>query len=125
MADAREIALRFIDSWRGGIADLRGSFDCFFTERTVWENVGLNRLVGIAAAQCFVDDYHHSHGLDAIHAEITNIMIDGSQVMTERVDHLLRADGSEIHNSRIMGLFEVRADRIIAQRDYFPFARGA
>lgn len=40
-------------------------------------------------------------------------------MLTERVDRFVRADGSEIAAARLMGIFEVEGDKIVAWRDYF------
>ncbi len=117
--DARTVALDFMHIWGGGIAALRQGIDEYFTSATVWENVGLNRLTGKAEALAFVDSYHAAHGLDAIHVDIVAVLADARRVMTERVDHLVRADGSAIHSTRIMGVFEIADGKIVAQRDYF------
>ena len=124
MNDSRAVALAFIACWSEGIASLRAAIDTYFTEKTVWENVGLNRLVGKAQARAFVEKYHLERGLDAIDVEMTAILSDERHVMTERVDTLRRADGGAVHAVRIMGIFEIEDGKIIAQRDYF-FPAGA
>jgi limonene-1,2-epoxide hydrolase len=50
------------------------------------------------------------------------IAAQGNKVLTERVDHLLKADGSEAMAARVMGIFEVENGKITAWRDYFDTA---
>ena len=47
------------------------------------------------------------------------IAADGNRGLTERLDRFVRADGSTIAAAKVMGLFEVDGDCIIAWRDYF------
>lgn len=118
-SDPQSLALGFMHRWGGGIASLRSSITDYFTDTTIWENVGLNRLVGPAEALAFIDDFHARQGLDAIRFELRALLADDRWVMTERIDHLYRADGSLIHSTRIMGLFEIDDGKIVQQRDYF------
>lgn len=47
------------------------------------------------------------------------IAADGNRVLTERLDRFVRADGSEVAAAKLMGIFEVEGDCIVAWRDYF------
>jgi limonene-1,2-epoxide hydrolase len=49
--------------------------------------------------------------------EVVNLAVIDNVVLTERVDHLL-FDGKVI-DARVMGAFEVKAEKITAWRDYF------
>lgn len=119
MYEAETTAIRFMQEWSRGINALRRSIEDYFTDSTVWENVGLNKLIGKTEALAFVDLYHASHGLDSIEVDTITILSNSRHVMTERVDRLLRADGSLIHETRLMGLYEIADGLILAQRDYF------
>lgn len=123
MNDPRSVTLAFMRRWGEGISSLRSSIEDCFTDATIWENVGLNRLVGRREALAFIDAFRSRSALDAIDVELIAMLADDRHVMTERVDRLRRADGSLIHATRIMGLFEIEDGRIVQQRDYFAPAR--
>ena len=55
----------------------------------------------------------------AVHFDMLAIAADGNRVLTERLDRFVRADGSEIAALKVMGIFEVEGDCIVAWRDYF------
>jgi limonene-1,2-epoxide hydrolase len=95
-----------------------------FTPTTVWENVGLAVTTGIDEALGVLAQFNQAMGIDAIDIEILAIAADGDRVLTERIDHLLRADGSEVWDPRVMGIFEIEDGRIRAWRDYFDSAKA-
>ncbi|MGV2113781.1 limonene-1,2-epoxide hydrolase family protein [Agrobacterium salinitolerans] len=57
--------------------------------------------------------------MSSVHFDVLAIAADGQRVLTERLDRFLRADGSEVAAGRIMGIFEVEGEKIVAWRDYF------
>jgi limonene-1,2-epoxide hydrolase len=53
------------------------------------------------------------------------IAVVGRKVLTERVDHMLDADGKKIDLLRVMGIFEVDDNgKITRWRDYFDAHRA-
>jgi limonene-1,2-epoxide hydrolase len=96
----------------------------YFTPKTVWENVGLAVTTGIDDALGVLAQFNQAMGIDAIDIEMLAIAADGDRVLTERIDHLLRADGSEVWDPRVMGIFEIEDGRIRAWRDYFDSAKA-
>lgn len=91
----------------------------WFTPTTVWVNEGVSRTTGIEEAIAFLERPSRSPSVAAVHFEILAIAADGNRVLTERIDRFVRADGSEIAAARLMGIFEVEGDHIVAWRDYF------
>ena len=91
----------------------------WFTPKTVWINEGVSKTTGIEEAIAFLDRPDRSKAIAAVHFDILAIAADGNRVLTERVDRFVRADGSEIAAARLMGIFEVEGDKIVAWRDYF------
>jgi limonene-1,2-epoxide hydrolase len=91
----------------------------WFTPKTVWINEGVSKTTGIEEAVAFLDRPNRSKAIAAVHFDILAIAADGNRVLTERVDRFVRADGSEIAAARLMGIFEVEGDKIVAWRDYF------
>jgi len=62
------------------------------------------------------------YGVEAFRANVLNIAAAGNVVLTERLDDLLRPDGSVILSCKVMGTFEVDGDQIVAWRDYYDTA---
>lgn len=104
--------------------DLDASFRDFFTPATVWENVGMAVTTGAEEAIGFNRTFESQYGLATIEVDMLAVAAakgpDGrDRVLTERVDHLLRGDGSVIMSARCMGVFEVEDGKIVAWRDFF------
>ena len=57
-----------------------------------------------------------------VDVEIRHMMSEGPIVMTERVDHLTRADGSTA-SLPMMGVIEVHDGIVAAWRDYFDLSQ--
>jgi limonene-1,2-epoxide hydrolase len=91
----------------------------WFTPKTVWVNEGVSKTTGIEEAIAFLERPDRSKAVAAVHFDILAIAADGDRVLTERLDRFVRADGSEIAAARLMGIFEVEGDKIVAWRDYF------
>lgn len=84
-----------------------------------WENTGLptaeNKAAMLALMQGFIDGYQ----LDHIAIDLPAIAINGDTVITERVDHLNRADGSTILSLALAGVLVVRNGKVVRWSDYF------
>jgi limonene-1,2-epoxide hydrolase len=91
----------------------------WFTPKTVWVNEGVSTTTGIEEAIAFLERPGRSPDIAAVHFDILAIAADGNRVLTERVDRFVRADGSEIAAAKLMGIFEVDGECIVAWRDYF------
>jgi limonene-1,2-epoxide hydrolase len=91
----------------------------WFTPKTVWINEGVSSTTGIEEAIAFLERPDRSKAIAAVHFDILAIAADGNRVLTERVDRFVLADGSEVAAARLMGIFEVEGDKIVAWRDYF------
>lgn len=98
------------------------AFRRYFTPATVWENVGLVTTTGVDEALGLMAQFESSIGMSSMRAETLAISAQGNKVLTERIDYLLRADGSESLAIRLMGVFEIEDDHIVAWRDYFDTA---
>ncbi|MGH6809651.1 MAG: limonene-1,2-epoxide hydrolase family protein [Ensifer adhaerens] len=91
----------------------------WFTSQTVWINEGVSSTIGIEEAIAFLERPERSPSIAAVHFDMLAIAADGNRVLTERLDRFVRADGSEVAAGRVMGIFEVESDHIVAWRDYF------
>ena len=96
----------------------------WFTSKTVWVNEGVSTTTGIEEAIAFLERPNRSSSIAAVHFDMLAIAADGNRVLTERLDRFVRADGSEIAAAKVMGIFEVKGDCIVAWRDYFDVNFG-
>lgn len=105
-------AFEATDGYRAAVRD-------YFTADCVYENVGLSNTVGPADAIAFFDGFKQATGFSSLTVETRDEVANGQTVMNERVDHLYNASGQRLLSLRVMGVFEVRGNKIIAWRDYF------
>lgn len=84
-----------------------------------WANTGLptaeNRDAMVATMQSFIDGFQ----LDRMVVDFVAIAANGNTVLTERIDHLEKADGSKIASLPVSGTLEVRDGKIVRWSDYF------
>jgi len=98
------------------------AFRDYFTPDAIWENVGLMTTTGPEEAIGLMANFEAQLGCVTMVVDNLAIAAQGNKVLTERVDHLLKADGSEAMAARVMGIFEVENGKITAWRDYFDTA---
>jgi limonene-1,2-epoxide hydrolase len=96
------------------------SFERFFDESTVWENVGLARTVGKAEAIAFAKAFPLP--FDHMRVDDLRMVADGETVYNERVDHFCDRTGVPLVTVRIAGVFIVRGGKLAHWRDYFDTA---
>ncbi len=97
----------------------------WFTPTTIWINEGVSKTTGIDEAIAFLERPGRSPEIAAVHFDMLAIAANGNKVLTERLDRFVRADGSEIAAIRLMGIFEVEGEHIVAWRDYADTNAGA
>jgi limonene-1,2-epoxide hydrolase len=117
-----ETVTAFLDQCAKGKTEMCTAFHAYFTPATVWENVGWSKTTGIDEAMAVINAFETQIGACAFRAEMLAIAEIGNRVLTERIDHLLDADGKDVRSFRLMGIFEVEAGKITAWRDYFDTA---
>jgi limonene-1,2-epoxide hydrolase len=95
----------------------------WFTPKTVWDNVGLAVTTGLDEAIELAKGFEQQMGIAAVVIEMRAIAATGNKVLTERMDHLMAADGTETWGAAVMGIFEIENGKIIAWSDYFDTAK--
>jgi limonene-1,2-epoxide hydrolase len=88
----------------------------------VWETVGLPAHRGKDACLAYLDELHARTGMTYCTIEVLNIASVGDVVLTERLDTMYRADGTEIMEFRLMGAIELRDGLIVRYSDYLDTA---
>lgn len=117
-----ETVTAFLTRFSEGKEGLYASIREAFTPQTVWENVGLAVTKGAEEAIELAKQFERQMGVASVAVELKAIAASGNTVLTERIDHLLAADGRELDGPAVMGAFEVEHGKIIAWRDYFDTA---
>jgi limonene-1,2-epoxide hydrolase len=128
MASPIEIVNAFTAECGKSKEAMQAAFRAYFRPDTVWENVGFATTTGVDEALALMANFESQAGAATFSVEMLASAAQGNRVLTERVDRLLTASGEVVMALRLMGIFEVEGDKIVAWRDYFdtaPFARGA
>ncbi|MCB2079590.1 MAG: nuclear transport factor 2 family protein [Novosphingobium sp.] len=121
MASATEMVTDFVKQWEqpGGF---ERAVEQYFTDETVWENVGMLTTTGKQEAMAFFSSFGESTGMSGMRVDNLAVAEIGNKVLTERIDHVLDKDGNAIMSIRVMGIFELDGSKITAWRDYFDTA---
>jgi limonene-1,2-epoxide hydrolase len=128
-ASDNELLVRdFFEAMGPTLEDFKRNYAERMTEDVVWESVG--RPVHRGREECIahLDDLHARTGMEYCTIEILHLASDGDVVLSERVDTMHRADGSEIMTFRLAGAIEIRDGRIARYTDYLdtaPLLKGA
>ena len=96
------------------------SFETYFDDATIWENVGVSTTVGPREAANFARAFPVK--FDRMRIEDLVLCGRGDRVCAERVDHFCRRDGSIVLTVRAVGVFQIRGRKIAHWRDYFDTA---
>jgi limonene-1,2-epoxide hydrolase len=113
---ADELVTEFCKLWASPNPD---EIAAYFTEDAVYHNIPMAAVQGREAIRDFIAGFVAAfEGIDFnVHRQVS----DNTFVMNERTDVMRRRDGDPIPLP-VMGVFEVRNDRIAAWRDYFDMA---
>ena len=107
----------FVEAWPAADATALGSF---FSEDALYQNGPLEPVRGRAAIESTFAQFMKVGG--EVDVEMIHMMAEGPIVMTERIDHLTRADGTAT-SLPIMGVIEVHHGLVAAWRDYFDLSQ--
>lgn len=115
-ADQRALFVReFLTAMGPTPAEVRAAVDRFLTDDCVWENPGSPVCRGKAQILALLPaDFAR------LEVRFRRVAATSGTVLAERVDSLLRSDGTFIaRHLKVMGAFDFRGERISAWRDYF------
>ncbi|RMB83740.1 limonene-1,2-epoxide hydrolase family protein [Streptomyces shenzhenensis] len=122
MSTQQILVERFLHSWSVGLEEFCVTVEKVFTDTTIWENVGYSTTTGAAEAVEHLRKSAGRLGWTRVDAAVLVIAPAGDQVVTERVDHHLDADGQVLFSIRCASVFDLSEDRITAIREYFDTA---
>ncbi|HZQ83335.1 MAG TPA: limonene-1,2-epoxide hydrolase family protein [Acidimicrobiales bacterium] len=116
---ANEDVLReVLRAWEEGIAASQQAFREHFTDDCRWEQAGMPTTTGPEEAAQLVGTMEQM-GFTNMAVEFRNVAVAGDVVFTERVDWLVRADGTRLGPWPVVGVTEFRDGKISAWREYF------
>lgn len=115
MTSSEQVVRNFCSAW------LRRDLDeilSYVTDDMIYHNIPVPVVVGkenvAIVFKTFLELMHH------LDLEITNIMVDGDKVFTERIDRMTAKTGHT--NLPVGGYFEVRDGKIAVMHEYFNLA---
>ena len=124
MTSANEDVIRAVlQSWSQGVAAAQAATRVHFADDCVWEQTGFPTTTGPEEAARLFESMD-AMGFTAVDVDYRNVVAAGDVVCTERVDWLVRADGSRVGPFPIVGVTEFRDGKISAWREYTDSANS-
>jgi limonene-1,2-epoxide hydrolase len=112
----------FFADWGEDLDSLTAAMSRYLAEDVVWEQTGLPTANSLAEALALMDNARRS-GVAAMSVEIRALAADGNQVLTERIDRLIKADGSVAAVIPVMGVLELDETLHVRRwREYFDIS---
>jgi limonene-1,2-epoxide hydrolase len=105
-------------AWETSIAASQEAIRAHFTDDCRWEQAGLPTTTGPDEAADLMGSMEQM-GFCCMAVEFRNVAVAGEVVFTERVDWLVRTDGSRLGPWPVVGVTEFRNGKISAWREYF------
>jgi limonene-1,2-epoxide hydrolase len=85
-------------------------------------NIGIATTIGPGEGLAFRDSVTNALPFCTIKVEMLGSAVNGNNVYTERIDHLIGENGEIIKSVPVMGVLEIDGDKIVRWRDYFDTA---
>lgn len=118
--DREGVIRALFDGWEQDWTTLMERFETYVAPDMRWEQSGFPTTTTKADAVALLSGLNTVFGVERIVVEMGATAVDGETVLNERVDTLLRADGSVAARVPMMAAFEVGEDGLIhAWREYF------
>jgi limonene-1,2-epoxide hydrolase len=122
VADTNENVIRAVlQSWGAGADAAKAATRKYFADDCVWEQSGFPTTTGPEEAAALFNSMG-AMGFSRVDVDFRNVVSAGEVVCTERVDWLVRPDGSRVGPLPIVGVTEFRDGKIVSWREYFDRA---
>jgi limonene-1,2-epoxide hydrolase len=105
-------------AWEESIPASQEAIRKHFTDDCRWEQAGLPTTTGPGEAADLMGTME-GMGFSCMVVEFRNVAAAGDVVFTERVDWLVRTDGTRLGPWPVVGVTEFRDGKISAWREYF------
>lgn len=121
MSDAKSVVEAFFAAIETkSIDDCAAALGEHVTDDFVWQNSGFPTMNSRTEAQGFLLGFAQAMPMTGVRVEVIAIAAAGGQVVTERIDHFIDADGAILASLPLAGVLEVNAEgKLTAWRDYF------
>jgi limonene-1,2-epoxide hydrolase len=113
-----DVLREVLRAWETSIAASQEAIRTHFTGDCRWEQAGLPTTTGPDEAADLMGSMEQM-GFSCMAVEFRNVAVAGDVVFTERVDWLVRTDGSRLGPWPVVGVTEFRNGKISAWREYF------
>jgi limonene-1,2-epoxide hydrolase len=118
--DRERVVFEFLHAMGPTAPDVQAAYEKYLADDCVWENTGFPPCEGKQAILEFLAVLLEMTGFVRVEATFRNLASKGDIVLSERVDDMIKADGSRWLRFPIMGTMRVGADGLIHEwRDYF------
>jgi limonene-1,2-epoxide hydrolase len=117
--DVEHIATEFFRRWAVSFDELCASFDDVLAPVCRWEQRPMLVTNTRSQALRFLRISRRALGLATIEVDLRYLASVGDVVLTERIDHLLRNDGTVITSAPVAGVLEFEGRQVVAWREHF------
>jgi limonene-1,2-epoxide hydrolase len=116
----------FFASWGTSFDGMVDGFQAELAPDCDWDQRPMIRTRSRESAIRFLKVCHHALALDHVDVELLSIAVVGNTVHSQRIDHLVRTDGSLIASAPVAGVLTYADDQVVAWKEYFdPITFGA
>jgi limonene-1,2-epoxide hydrolase len=117
-ASHEDVLREVLGAWVEGIGASKEAIRKHFTDDCRWEQAGLPTTTGPEEAAQLMGTMEEM-GFSSMTVEFRNVAAAGDVVFTERIDWMVRPDGSLVGPFPVVGVTEFREGKISAWREYF------
>lgn len=118
-ADIEAVFREVLDACSESVEAAQAAVRKHFTDDCRWEQSGFPTTTGPEEAATLLAELKESIGMASIDVEYRHIASTEDVVLTERLDWLVRHDGSRMGPAVVLGVAEFRNGKISAWREVF------
>ena len=113
-----EVMREVFRAWEESIPAAQEAMRAYFTDDCLWEQPPVATTTGGAEAAELIGGMG-AMGFQGMAVDLRNVVALGDLVVTERVDWMVKTDGSRMGPLPVVGVAEFRDGKISAWREYF------
>ena len=119
MADNEQRVRAFFERWGVSFEAFSSSFLEIMADDCLLVQPGIPDVVGPRETIALLQAGRDAHGIETIKVDVPRLVVSGDCIVSERVDHLVRGDGSVAASVPVLGIMDFRDGKISAWREYF------
>lgn len=113
-----QVVRAFFHRWDDGMDAMEQAFRDTMAGACVWGNTGFPDCHGPEESVGMLRQMREALPVAVVKGEIVKTVVQGRDVVVERIDHLLREDGSAILTMKVLGILAVQDGKIVEWREY-------